>query len=272
MLNRPVHISLLVLSAFASFPALHAQENFKRVLPDHVEQRDLLFARRVWQVIDLRDVQNRVCMRAGNPLTHIFWQAVMSGTMKAYTSDSLRATVAPRLLQQQLIKRVIEETPVDISSPEITRLDTVHVPFDPEKDIVKLMIMEDWVFDNRRGLQYPRIIAVAPLYRKKILDEDLGLQPVCWLRYNDLYDAETDCRALLKEQMIVDRNNLPTTHSYKEWFEERQFYSYIVKVSNQSDMSIAGSSGFKDHAWEAIRESERLRSELLDYDEGQWEK
>ena len=127
-----------------------------------------MFAKRVWQVIDLRDPQNKVAMRAGNPLVRILYQSILLNKIIPYSADSLRRKLSVNEVLQRGTKTIIEENSDDPNDPSLTKLDTVTVALNPEKDIYKLMIMEDWIFDKKHAQQYPRIIAVALLYKKTL--------------------------------------------------------------------------------------------------------
>ena len=104
------------------------------------------------------------------------------------------------------------------------------------------------------------------------MDEDLGIYPLCWLKYDDLKNGEPDMMDILKEEKIVNRENHATKYSYQDWFEKRMFYSYVYKISDQGNMSISGKAGFKDNPEQAMMEAERLKNQLQDYDEEQWER
>jgi hypothetical protein len=253
----------------AMYPAVSHCQNTP---PDHIVQKEVEFAKRVWQIIDLKDPQNNVLTRPGNPLVQILYRATLDGRLLPYLSDSLRTNVSIKEFKERGAKTIIEETPTDINDPTITRIDTLNVDFNPQRNIVKLMIMEDWLFDKKTGLLYPKIIAIAPLYKKIYLDEDFGLTALCWYKYHDDKEKEMDICDILKEEMLVNKTNQAIDYSYERWFRERQFYSYIAKVADQNNMSISKKSDFKDSPIQSIQESERFKKELRDYDEDQWEK
>jgi gliding motility associated protien GldN len=235
-------------------------------------EKDVLSAKRVWQIIDLRDPQNKVAVRAGNPLIRVLFNAVMQQRLVPYSADSLQHKLSVNEVIQRGTKMIIEENPVDLSDPSVTRLDTVVTPLNPEKDIYRIMIMEDWVFDKKQGKQFPRIIALALLYKKIYLDEDLGTFPLCWLRYDDPKDHETDLVAILTEEKLMTRDNKPSAYSYVDWFEKRWFFSYVYKTSDQGDRSISGKAAFKDNPMQALMEAERLKNQLSEDEEEQWER
>jgi gliding motility associated protien GldN len=234
--------------------------------PSALREADVLFSKRMWRVIDLREKQNKKIAWPGNPITKILYENVRTGQLKPYRTDSLRSYYNIETFMRLGEETEYVETPIDPNDPSITRLDTVYTPFDPQQRIKQLLLMEDWFFDKKSSTMSPRIIAIAPLYRKKVAGIDLGLQPLCWLRFDDRLNKEKDCRDILVNQFVFNPENSRSRFSYDDWFNQRLFGSYIIKTSNMYDVSILQDPYYKKNGLEALIESERLKQQQYEHD------
>jgi len=233
------------------------------VKPVQVREADVLFSKRQWRIIDLREKQNKRASWPVNPITKILYENVRKGVIKPYVSDSLKAAynIENFMLRGSEIEYI--ETPTDPNDPTITKLDTVFTAFDPEQRIKQLLIMEDWIFDKKRSTMTQRIIAIAPLFRQKVAGIDLGVQPLCWLKFEDRYEAETDCRDILNTLFMFNPENSRSKFSYDDWFAQRLFSSYVVKTSNMYDTSILQDPNYKKNGLGALIESERIKQQTM---------
>lgn len=203
-----------------------------------LREADVLLSKRIWRVVDLRERQNQRAAWPGNPLVTILYNNAKSGTLKAYTSDSLAKTYPLETFVNRGVEIEYIETPIDPTDPTITRLDTIYNAFEPTERISRLLLLEEHIFDSKHGAPVIRIIAIAPLFQYKVAGIDLGLQPLCWLKFEDPKAIETDCRDVLVKQKMFNPQNSRSTFSYDDWFIQRQFSGFIIKESNMHDLSI----------------------------------
>lgn len=226
-----------------------------------LREADVSFSKRQWRIIDLREKQNKKATWPGNPLSKILYESVRTGKLKPYKSDSLKAYYNLEAFMRMGTDTEIVETPTDPNDPTITRQDTIVNAFDPEQRIRQILVMEDWYFDRKLSTMSPRIIAIAPLFRYQVAGIDLGLQPLCWLRYEDRFDKENDCRDILAVQMMFNPENSRSRFSYDDWFQQRLFGSYVVKTANLHDVSILQDPEYRKNGLEALIEAERIKQQ-----------
>jgi gliding motility associated protien GldN len=236
-----------------------------------LREADVMFSKRTWRIIDLREKQNKKITWPGNPLTKILYESVRTGQLKPYISDSLRTFYNIETFMRLGEEVEYVETPVDPNDPTITRMDTVYTAFDPQQRIKQFILMEDWFFDKKASTMSPRIIAIAPLYRNRVAGIDLGLQPLCWLRFDDRLNQEKDCRDILLHQFVFNPENSRSRFSYDDWFAQRLFGSYIIKTANLHDVSILQDPYYKKNGLEALIESERLKLQQSEREENGFE-
>src|SRR5688572_28509414 len=60
------------------------------VPPPDLREADVSFSKREWRIIDLRERVNKTAAWPKNPLTKILYEAVRTGQLKPYRSDSLK--------------------------------------------------------------------------------------------------------------------------------------------------------------------------------------
>jgi gliding motility associated protien GldN len=241
------------------------------VPPPSVREADVTFSKRQWRIIDLREKQNKKVTWPGNPLSKILYESVRTGKLKPYKSDSLKTFYDIEDFMQLGTDTEIVETPIDPNDPSITRTDTIVNAFTPEDRIHQILVMEDWYFDRKLSTMIPRIIAIAPLYRNKVAGIDLGLQALCWIKYEDRYDKENDCRDILTKQIVFNPQNSRSQFSYDDWFQQRQFGSYVIKTANVYDISIMQDPEYKKNGLEALIEAERVRLQTHQEDANMFE-
>lgn len=239
--------------------------------PPALREADVMFSKRMWRIIDLREKQNKKITWPGNPITKILYESVRTGQLTPYRSDSLRSFYNIEAFMRRGEETEIVETPIDPNDPTITRMDTVFTPFEPEVRIKQLILMEDWFFDKKTSTMLPRIIAIAPLYRVKVAGIDLGLQPLCWIRFEDRFNKEKDLRDILVNQFVFNPENSRSRFSYDDWFTQRLFGSYLIKTANLHDVSILQDPYYKKNGLEALIEAERLKQQQSEREENGFE-
>ena len=172
----------------------YAQQQNQVVQPPEMREANVLISKRQWRMIDLREKQNVVAMWPKNPLVKVLYNAVLNGVLVPYKNDSQLSAIPYEQFVKIGSRKDVIRIPNDPNDPDIYRTDTVITPFNPESDIKQLLIMEEWYFDQRHGTERVQIIAIAPLFTFRIDHVDLGLQPLCWLRYYDRRQKEKDFR------------------------------------------------------------------------------
>jgi gliding motility associated protien GldN len=245
-----------------------AIKNRKIVPYPFTNERDVMFCRRIWRVIDTREKMNLIMKWPRNPLNKIVYEAATKGygtaPINAFHSDSLTAVITA----EDILKKGTSEeslTMVDPTDPDAERMiDTViRNPFKID-DIKRFMIMEDWIFDKQTSQFFIRIIAIAPLFNMIESGMDLGEFPLFWVRWSDL-------RPILVNQEIFNRQNDAMRFSYDDFFDLRMFSSYIVKEANAYDYKIAEFEEFKADKFAALIESEKIKNKLFEWEHDLWE-
>ncbi|MGB4773657.1 MAG: gliding motility protein GldN [Daejeonella sp.] len=231
----------------------------------NLREADIMFSKRVWREIDLRDKMNMIFASPKLRLIDILMDAVMAGELTAYDANSSKGDVngdefSTVLKPDQAMLQFVDSVLVPIIDKEGNQTGTEIKPGEFNADsIVKFRIKEDWVFDKQRSVFETRIVGIAPMVKKKAAGLSFDDQPAFWIYF-------PEARQILATKEVVSRKNDATGLSYDDIFMKRIFASYIVKESNPEDLRI------KDYAQgiDRLYESERIKKGLMDFEHDLW--
>ena len=244
----------------------------KRVVPyPALREADVMYVRRIWQDIDLRQKINQMFYFPVDPIEDrknlfdvIRYALETEGSLTAYGTGPagdddefrypLNGTQIDSLLNpMEIIPDFDPITGEVIGSKEVQT--TIN-----SQDIVRYRIKEDWVWDRQRSQRHIRIIGLAPILEKKD-DEGVsqGLAPLFWLYY-------PECRYVFANSECYNYENDAQRRTFEEIFQKRYFSSYIIKETNVFDRSIADYAQGLD----ALLESERIKDELFTIEHDLW--
>lgn len=241
----------------------------RKVVPyPSLVERDVMFSRRIYRVIDTREKMNKVMTWPRNPLYRIIYDACTKGygtaPVTAYKSDSLTSVItAEEILNKGGSEELIQAADPNDPTGE-TQIDTViRNPFRPS-EIRRFLLMEDWIFDKQTSQFFIRIIAIAPLFDLIANGQNLGENELFWVKWVDL-------RSVLVNQEVFNRHNDAMRFSYDDFFEQRVFSSYITKESNAFDNRIQDFEEFKSDKFAALLETEKIKNKLFEWEHDLWE-
>jgi len=232
----------------------------------NLREADVMFAKRIWREIDLREKMNQFMGSPKQRLIDILLTAIDNGELTAYdptaTKDDPNGDgFSKPLTAGQAKSKLSDSSVVDKFDKDGNKIGSSIAAgeFNPDS-LIKFRIKEDWVFDRQRSIFEPRIIGIAPLIKPKAAGIDLEYQPAFWIYF-------PEARAVLATKEAVSRNNDATGLSFDDIFMKRLFASYIIKQSNDRDERI------RDYAQgiDKLYESDRIKKNLMDWELGLWQ-
>ena len=127
-------------------------------------------------------------------------------------------------------------------------------------EVKRCQIKEEWYFDKQRSELLVKIIAICPIRIVKKDGVDVP-QRLFWIPYDE------NLRKVLIDAPYFNRLNSAARLSYDDVFLRRVFDSYIIREDNIFDRSI------NEYAKgvEALRESERIKQSIVDFEQSLWE-
>ncbi|MDX9749689.1 MAG: gliding motility protein GldN [Flavobacteriales bacterium] len=243
----------------------------KRVVPyTHIREADVMWARRVWRTIDLREKINHPLYYPTEPINDrkslfdvIKHSLMVDGSITAYDpgpmldDDEFKQALLTTELQD-IFTRMDTSWTEDINTGEFVPV-TQEITLG-SRDIKMYRIKEDWVFDKQRSTMDIRIIGIAPM--REIRGEDgevRGFAPVFWLYY-------PECRYVFANWDAFNRENDAERLPFESLFMKRQFNSYITKWSNVYDRDIL------EHRQgiNALLAGEEIKQALFEFEHDLW--
>ena len=272
-----------LLCALVIAPALSAQNVLdaayikehtptRRAVPyTHLREADVLFAKRVWRTLDLREKMNHPLYFPVEPTNgrRSLWDVIRDGLLK---EGSLTAYDAGPLLQDDDFQYPLMYNALDSMLNPTTTIWTddledpdnkipVEVPAPiTSANITRYQLKEDWFFDKQRGVMEVRIIGLAPMREVRGDDGELrGHAPLFWLYFPEL-------RYVLANAEAFNRQNDGERRSLDHVFQDRMFSSYVIKESNVYDRRI----GDYSQGLDALLEAERVKEGLFRAEHDLW--
>jgi gliding motility associated protien GldN len=237
-----------------------------------IREADVMWARRIWQDIDLREKMNLPLYypleesSGMKSLFEVIRTALLDeGSITAYSSgvtgleDDFRVALMRNDVKGILERQDTSSTQDPDTGEMIEVVQTIKIN---SQDITRYRIKEDWFFDKQRSERYMRIIGIAPL-KERISDdgEPTGAYEVLfWLYF-------PECRYVFANWDSFNRFNDSERRSFDDLFQKRMFSSLIVKESNVYNRKIDDVYAGLD----ALMQAEEIKERLFNLEHDLWD-
>lgn len=240
----------------------------RRVVPyTHVRESDVMWHRRVWRVIDLREKINHPLyypiqkIEDRKSLFDVIKDGIIEGTITAYdeTSDEFEMPItiamAEKLLKYPEVKLQYDEYG-DVMDGFA---DTTWNDYSSQ-DIVAYRLKEDWFFDNERSIMDVRIMGMCPVRLEYTEDMEVkGKVPMFWIYF-------PEARYVFANQDVFNRQNDAERRTFEDIFWKRMFNSYAYKRSNVYDRNNRGHLQGID----LLLEAEEIKNDMFKMEHDLW--
>lgn len=223
-----------------------------------IRESDILWSKKVWQIIDTREKMNQAFRYPKRPFFDIVAEAIASGTITAYDPDYNDFSKA---LDKNKLKAILFHSDTFEIFDPITfephyQVVTNNIEY---HDIHRYRIKEVWYFDTNSSTMRTKILGIAPI---RTITTDAGIQyeeVLFWLYY-------PNCREVFARQAAFLNGNDRAVMSWEDVFEMRKFSSYIYKENNVKNERLADyTSGAA-----LLIESNRLKAEIFNFEQDLW--
>ncbi len=236
-----------------------------------IREADVMWSRRVWQDIDLREKMNLPLyypLDESNGMKSLFAvlrdALLLEGSITAYSAgvtgqeDDFRT---PMLVSDVKLLMEFPDTTSTMDPDTGEMVEVIQTIEINPQDITRYRIKEDWFFDKQRSERYIRIIGIAPL--KERISEDGeptgAYETLFWLYF-------PECRYVLANWDSFNRFNDAERRSFDDLFQKRMFSSLIIKESNVYNRRIDDVYAGMD----ALLKAEEIKEKLFILEHDLW--
>lgn len=245
--------------------------NRKAVPYIYERESDIMWSKRVWRTIDLREKFNHplyypeVEINDRKSLFDVIKRGVMSGEITAFDNpaydDEFRVAMKRSAFMQVFEWWDSTNTVVDVQNPDGPGI-LAPIKYElTSKDVKQYWIKEDWYFDRARSVMDVRIIGLCPLKEKADPNtgEILGYSPLFWVYF-------PQCRPLFARSEVFNTKNDAQRNTLDDVFMKRMFQSYIRKESNVYDRPVVTYATGLD----ALLEADRIKDDISKMEHDVW--
>lgn len=233
----------------------------KRVLPyDHVREADIMFEKRIWRVIDVREKMNLPFSYPERPFFTILQEAAENEEIRVFSAEDDK--FSHRLSPMEVASMGASIDTITVFDPvtyeEKTQI--VRNELNPE-DVRRFRIKEVWFFDEETSTLQVRILGIAPLL--DVLDDDGNFKyekVMFWVYY-------PEAREMLAREKVFTFGNDAAPITWEDLLEMRFFSSYIYKESNVFDRRLQEYVQGVD----LLLEADRIKQEIFNREHDLWE-
>jgi len=240
----------------------------RRVIPyTHVREADVMWHRRVWRTIDLREKINHPLyfpiqdIADRKSLFSVIKIGIEEGTLTAYDESSDEFEIP---LTKAEVKSNLKYPEVQLQYDEYGDVldgfaDTTWTDYSSQ-DIVSYRLKEDWFFDNERSIMDVRIMGICPVRLQ--LDENgnsKGNVAMFWIYF-------PEARYVFANYDVFNRQNDAERRTFEDIFWKRMFNSYAYKRSNVYDRN---NKSFLKNI-DLLLEAEEIKNDIFKMEHDLW--
>lgn len=275
---------IVMLVAMVGTPTVEAQNVLDGIYPKehvlnrkpipypYVREADVMWSNTVWRIIDLREKINLPLyypinkMDGRYSLIQLLLHGIQYEGLQAYSTKYEDEFKVDMTYEQVLVEMGSVADTLMVLQADGTTLPQ-YVTGDLRPDEVKqILVKEVWFFDRNYSRLDVRILGLCPIreYSKSTGEggaEEMARKQVFWVYF-------PQARELFARNEVFNPRNDAQRRTFDDIFMKRFFGSYITRESN-----VYNNRGIDQYAvgMEAMLESERIKTDIFNFEHDLWE-
>lgn len=251
---------------------IYKRENIipeKKPVPyTYIREADVMWAKDVWRIIDLRERMNIPLrypltgrMEERYSLFNLLMEGIRSEEITPYQFTSFQTPFKQLTTMKEIYKTLDADTIPD-DNGNILEIRT------NAQNIKQFVIQEKWFFDKQSSVMKVRIYSMAPVIFKQQYNPITGQMLPQVERVPVFVVYFPQCRRLFATHMIYNSGNDAQSISFDDLFFQRRFASTVAAESN-----AFGNRFITDYlrGQDALMEAERIKDDLFNMEHDLWE-
>ena len=246
----------------------------------YVDDRDILWQKTVWETIDLDErinfpyyyptINNGLLSSTRKSLFRILMDNIKSGDItEIYSDDYFNDKLTAEDLEERLISKQLSPSGIEKSNSgeQVTENDYDIYKIETDK-VVQYRIKGTWYVNKRLGELKYRLLGIAPVATDVSTLSDGpaamadALVPLFWVWF-------PDARKALNNSQVFNSKNSSQPITFDNMLNSRRFNSIIYKEENVYEDRAVNQYIYED-ALRQLLESERIKSEIRDFEQDLW--
>jgi gliding motility associated protien GldN len=251
----------------------------------HLREADVMWSRKVWREIDLREKVNHPFYYPENDgvgfttndrksLIDVIYSAIKEGSITAYGNaamdDEFREPMSQDEIKsiggakEELIEVIDWDAVAAGADPEDAKTTILETSQFDRNSVKKWRLKEEWFFDKQKSTMDVRILGIAPLQedRDQVNGRLTGsFSPLFWVYFPEAREV------LINAEVFNSVKNDAERRTYDDVFWKRMFNSTITMEANVMNRRINEYMVGLD----ALLEAERIKADIFNIEHDLWE-